>query len=283
MTTTEAPLRPGGRTHAGRASRRARRIAGPAWLDGPMTSCHLVLGAAGLLLAIGLVMVFSASAIEAALDDQPAWAPGVQQLVWACIGRRARCCVALRLPVGPDPPVVADRAAGVVGMLLLVLVPGVGSEAQRRPAVVRPRVRQLPALGGRQARLRAVGRARARPARALPDHQVAAGPGAAGVRGALAAADRRARLRGRGEPGPGARRPAVGRGHAAEAGSAGRAVAVAAVAGARRRAVAGPDGRASPRSSTRSPTPPTAASRRSGACTRWPPAGSGAWGWATAR
>ena len=48
-----------------------------------MTSSHLVFGAAGLLLTIGLVMVFSASAIEAALADEPAWAPGVQQVVWA--------------------------------------------------------------------------------------------------------------------------------------------------------------------------------------------------------
>ena len=41
-----------------------------------MTSAHLVFGAAGLLLTIGLVMVFSASSIEAALADEPAWAPG---------------------------------------------------------------------------------------------------------------------------------------------------------------------------------------------------------------
>ncbi|MCW2618972.1 MAG: hypothetical protein JWR28_2121, partial [Modestobacter sp.] len=32
-----------------------------------MTTSHLVLGSAGLLLVIGLVMVFSASSIEAAL------------------------------------------------------------------------------------------------------------------------------------------------------------------------------------------------------------------------
>ncbi|MBW8768005.1 MAG: FtsW/RodA/SpoVE family cell cycle protein, partial [Geodermatophilales bacterium] len=64
-----------------------------------MTSCHLLLGAAGLLLTIGLVMVFSASSIEAALAHQPAWAPGVQQLIWACIGLGAMV-VALRLPTG---------------------------------------------------------------------------------------------------------------------------------------------------------------------------------------
>ena len=39
-----------------------------------MTSSHLVLGSAGLLLVVGLVMVFSASSIEAAKAGLPAWA-----------------------------------------------------------------------------------------------------------------------------------------------------------------------------------------------------------------
>jgi cell division protein FtsW len=92
-----------------------------------MTSCHLVLGAAGLLLAIGLVMVFSASAIEAALDDQPAWAPGVQQLVWALLGLGAML-VALRLPAGFLRRWSPIALLAVVAMLALVLVPGIGVE-----------------------------------------------------------------------------------------------------------------------------------------------------------
>jgi cell division protein FtsW len=90
-----------------------------------MTSCHLVLGAAGLLLAIGLVMVFSASAIEAALDDQPAWQPGVLQLTWAAIGVVAML-VALRLPVGFLRRWSPIALIGVVLLLVLVLIPGVG-------------------------------------------------------------------------------------------------------------------------------------------------------------
>src|SRR3954466_2119793 len=107
--------------------RRARvlRFQDPAWLDGPMTSCHLVLGAAGLLLTIGLVMVFSASSIEAALAHQPAWAPGVQQLIWACIGLGAMA-VALRLPTGLIRRWSPIALIVVVVMLLLVLVPGIG-------------------------------------------------------------------------------------------------------------------------------------------------------------
>src|SRR3954466_14229675 len=107
--------------------RRARvlRFRGPAWLEGPMTSCHLVLGAAGLLLTIGLVMVFSASSIEAALADEPVWAPGVQQVVWAGLGLGAML-VALRLPAGFLRRWSPIALIGVVVLLLLVLVPFIG-------------------------------------------------------------------------------------------------------------------------------------------------------------
>jgi len=90
-----------------------------------MTSSHLVLGSAGLLLAIGLVMVFSASSIEAALEDQSAWAPGVQQLIWAMLGVGAML-VALRLPTGLIRRWAPIALVGVAAMLLLVLVPGIG-------------------------------------------------------------------------------------------------------------------------------------------------------------
>ena len=59
------PRRPG-RPHRARvATDRPRPHRGPlAWLDGPLTSSyHLVLGARRLLLALGLVMVFSASSV----------------------------------------------------------------------------------------------------------------------------------------------------------------------------------------------------------------------------
>jgi cell division protein FtsW len=90
-----------------------------------MISCHLVLGAAGLLLTIGLVMVFSASSIEAALAHEPVWAPGVQQLVWAGLGVVAML-VALRLPVGAVRRWSPIALIGVFVLLLAVLVPGIG-------------------------------------------------------------------------------------------------------------------------------------------------------------
>ncbi|MGY1593747.1 putative lipid II flippase FtsW [Geodermatophilus sp. SYSU D00708] len=129
MESTGVPPAGGRRTAAAGRVRPSspRRFAGPAWLDGPMTSCHLVVGAAGLLLAIGLVMVFSASAIEAALDDQPAWRPGVDQVVFACIGLGA-LLVAVRLPVGLIRRWAPLALVASAFSLLLVFVPGLGME-----------------------------------------------------------------------------------------------------------------------------------------------------------
>jgi cell division protein FtsW len=90
-----------------------------------MISCHLVLGAAGLLLTIGLVMVFSASSIEAALAHEPVWAPGVQQVVWAGLGLLAML-VALRLPVGVVRRWSPVALIFVFVLLLAVLIPGIG-------------------------------------------------------------------------------------------------------------------------------------------------------------
>jgi cell division protein FtsW len=64
-----------------------------------MTTSHLVLGSAGLLLVIGLVMVFSASSIEAAKAGLPAWLPGVRQIAFALVGL-VGMLIALRLPIG---------------------------------------------------------------------------------------------------------------------------------------------------------------------------------------
>ena len=96
-----------------------------------MTSCHLVLGAGGLLLVIGLVMVFSASAIEAALADEPAWRPGVQQVIWACLGLVAML-VALRLPVGFIRRWSPIGLIAVAVLLLLVLIIGVKLNGARQ-------------------------------------------------------------------------------------------------------------------------------------------------------
>jgi cell division protein FtsW len=121
--TRERSTGPGTETRR-RYERPPSRFQGPTWLDGPMTSCHLVLGAGGLLLVIGLVMVFSASAIEAALADEPAWQPGVQQLIWAVLGLGAML-LALRLPTGFLRRWSPIALIAVALLLLLVLIVGV--------------------------------------------------------------------------------------------------------------------------------------------------------------
>ncbi|MDP9428590.1 MAG: putative lipid II flippase FtsW, partial [Actinomycetota bacterium] len=126
MESSGVPTAPA-RRRTGPAGRRTpvRRFAPPAWLDGPTTSCQLVVGAAGMLLAIGLVMVFSASAIDAALNDQPAWRPGVDQLVFAVIGLVA-LLVAVRLPVGLVRRWAPLGLVVSAVLLVAVLVPGIG-------------------------------------------------------------------------------------------------------------------------------------------------------------
>jgi cell division protein FtsW len=114
---------------------------GPAWLDGPMTSCHLVLGAAGLLLATGLVMVLSASSMESALEGRSAWAVGAKQIGLAAVGVVA-LLVALRLPTGFVRRWAPIALIGVVVLLLLVLVPGIGQ--------VRNGARQWISVGGQE-------------------------------------------------------------------------------------------------------------------------------------
>ena len=128
MESTGVPTAPG-RRRTGPTGRRTpvRRLAPPAWLDGPMTSFQLVVGAAGMLLAIGLVMVFSASAIEAALNDQPAWRPGVDQVVFAVLGLVA-LLVAVRLPVGLVRRWAPIGLLVAAALLVAVLVPGIGME-----------------------------------------------------------------------------------------------------------------------------------------------------------
>ncbi len=87
-----------------------------------MTSSHLVLGSAGLLLVVGLVMVFSASSIEAAKAGQPAWLPGVRQIGFAVVGLLGML-VALRLPIGRLRRWSGPAMLVVFGLLALVLVP----------------------------------------------------------------------------------------------------------------------------------------------------------------
>ncbi|PZA19081.1 putative lipid II flippase FtsW, partial [Modestobacter versicolor] len=123
-STRERATRPAARERAPSGARTAGglRLRGPAWLDGPMTTSHLVLGSAGLLLVVGLVMVFSASSIEAAKAGLPAWLPGVRQIAFALIGL-VGMLVAMRLPIGRLRQWSPRAMLFVFALLALVLLP----------------------------------------------------------------------------------------------------------------------------------------------------------------
>jgi cell division protein FtsW len=55
-------------------------------LESPITTYYLLLGATGVLVVIGLIMVFSASSVESLLADQAAYTIFVRQLAFAVVG-----------------------------------------------------------------------------------------------------------------------------------------------------------------------------------------------------
>jgi cell division protein FtsW len=68
-------------------------------LDRPLASYYLLLSSAGLLLVIGLVMVFSATSVQAYQSNGNAWAPLVKQATFSLIGLAAFWAFQ-RLPAG---------------------------------------------------------------------------------------------------------------------------------------------------------------------------------------
>jgi cell division protein FtsW len=94
-------------------------------LDRPLTSYHLLVGCTSLLLALGLVMVLSASSVEAYQTSGDSLSIFQKQLLWACIGVPA-AWLASRLPVRWYRRAAIPMMLVAFGLLCLVLVPGVG-------------------------------------------------------------------------------------------------------------------------------------------------------------
>jgi cell division protein FtsW len=94
-------------------------------LDRPLASYYLVIGTAALLLALGLVMVLSASSVSSFTSSGSSFTIAERQGMWMAIGLPA-------LWIGSRLPVKAYRMLGYplllasIALLLLVLVPGVG-------------------------------------------------------------------------------------------------------------------------------------------------------------
>jgi cell division protein FtsW len=78
VTTWPEPRRASGESAWLAATKRA--------LDRPLTSYHLVLGASGLLLALGLVMVLSASSVTSELQDGSPYYIFTRQAIWVAVG-----------------------------------------------------------------------------------------------------------------------------------------------------------------------------------------------------
>ncbi len=118
-TATEQPSRQGAVTGWASGTKQA--------LDRPLTSYYLLLGASTLLLTIGLMMVLSASSVEAYKTYGSSYHYFLKQLMWVGIGLPV-AWVASRLPHG-----FLRRLAWLVllvstVLLVLTQVPGLGKE-----------------------------------------------------------------------------------------------------------------------------------------------------------
>jgi cell division protein FtsW len=99
-----------------------------AWLARPMTSFHLMVSVAALLVSLGLIMVLSASGVHSYDEDGSPWTIFARQVMWAGVGLFA-CWFALRLPVRFMRRMAFPAFAATVVMLVLVLIPGIGQIA----------------------------------------------------------------------------------------------------------------------------------------------------------
>jgi len=113
---------------AGRSRAPASRSLGRAlqqWLDRPLSSYYLLLGSTGLLVALGLVMVLSASSVTSYASSGSSFTIAEKQAMWVAVGLPA-------LWIGMHLPVRAYRWLGYplllasLALLVLVLVPHVG-------------------------------------------------------------------------------------------------------------------------------------------------------------
>jgi cell division protein FtsW len=99
-----------------------------AWLGRPMTSFHLIIAVTALLIMLGLTMVLSASGVHSYDEDGSPWAIFARQVLWTIVGLIA-FYIALRMPVQLMRSLAFSGFALTIVMLVLVLIPGIGKEA----------------------------------------------------------------------------------------------------------------------------------------------------------
>jgi cell division protein FtsW len=96
-------------------------------LERPLASYYLLLSSCGLLLVIGLVMVFSATSVQSYASGGNAYSPVTRQTVYALVGLVA-FWIFQRLPVGTYRAIGAPLL--VVSILLVLLLDGLGLAAK---------------------------------------------------------------------------------------------------------------------------------------------------------
>ena len=94
-------------------------------LDRPLTSYHLIVGCTSLLLALGLVMVLSASSVEAYATTKDSFSIFQKQAMWAVVGVPIMWWVS-RMPVRVFRAFAIPLMFLAVALLCLVLVPSLG-------------------------------------------------------------------------------------------------------------------------------------------------------------
>lgn len=93
----------------------------------PLASYHLVLGSAGLLLALGLVMVFSASSFTSRSVYGDPYVIFIRQIMWVLIGL-AVAFLAARSKIRTIRRLALPLLVAAIVLLVLTYVPGLGVE-----------------------------------------------------------------------------------------------------------------------------------------------------------
>lgn len=126
-TTRPAPSREPGRSSAARGTSAPQRLylrAKQAW-DRPLTAYYLIVGGSVLIIVLGLVMVFSASQIQALQSGLASTYYFRKQLMAAVLGG-VLLLVASRMPLRLHRALAYPLLIGSVFLMCLVQVPGIG-------------------------------------------------------------------------------------------------------------------------------------------------------------
>jgi cell division protein FtsW len=94
-------------------------------LDRPLTSYHLVLGVTSLLLALGLLMVLSASSVSSLREYGSSYAIFERQAMWVAVGLPL-AWLASQLPLRVVRPLSWVALAASMALVALTYVPGIG-------------------------------------------------------------------------------------------------------------------------------------------------------------